>query len=54
MMHGHEKSDPNIVAVKPANKAARSATSAGLLLVADAIPLHVMWPLTPAGRQHLA
>ena len=20
----------------------------------DAIPLHVMWPLTPAGRQHLA
>jgi len=19
-----------------------------------AIPLHVMWPLTPAGRQHLA
>jgi len=25
-MHGNEKSDPNIVAVKPANKAARSAT----------------------------
>jgi hypothetical protein len=20
----------------------------------DAIPLHVKWPLTPAGRQHLA
>jgi hypothetical protein len=26
MMHGHEKSDPAIVAMKPANKAARSAT----------------------------
>src|ERR1700694_1886193 len=26
MMHGPEKSDPAIVAVKPANKAARSAT----------------------------
>src|SRR5262249_2727150 len=25
MMHGHEKSDPAIVAVKPANKAERSA-----------------------------
>ena len=25
MMHGHEKSDPVIVAVKPANKAERSA-----------------------------
>src|SRR5215469_49864 len=25
MMHGHEKSDPAIVAMKPANKAARSA-----------------------------
>ena len=25
MMHGHEKSDPTIVAVKPANKAERSA-----------------------------
>ena len=24
MMHGHEKSDPAIVAVKPANKGARS------------------------------
>ena len=26
MMHGHEKSDPAIVARKPANKAERSAT----------------------------
>src|SRR6516164_212202 len=26
MMHGHEKSDPVIVAMKPANKAVRSAT----------------------------
>ena len=26
MMYGHEKSDPVVVAVKPANKAARSAT----------------------------
>ena len=26
MMHGHEKSDPAIVAVKPTNKAERSAT----------------------------
>jgi hypothetical protein len=26
MMHAHEKSDPAIVAMKPANKAARSAT----------------------------
>ena len=26
MMHGHEKSDPAIVAMKPANKTARSAT----------------------------
>ena len=26
MMHGHEKSDPAIVARKPVNKAARSAT----------------------------
>jgi RNA-directed DNA polymerase len=25
MMHGHEKSDPAIVAMKPANKAERSA-----------------------------
>ena len=25
MMHGHEKSDPAIVAVKPTNKAERSA-----------------------------
>jgi hypothetical protein len=25
MMHGHEKSDPAVVAVKPANKAERSA-----------------------------
>ena len=25
MMHGHEKSDPAIVAVKPANKAANPA-----------------------------
>ena len=25
MMHGHEKSDPVIVAVKPTNKAERSA-----------------------------
>ena len=25
MMHGHEKSDPAIVAVKPVNKAERSA-----------------------------
>ena len=25
MMHGHEKSDPAIVAVKPTNKAKRSA-----------------------------
>src|SRR5262249_53842843 len=24
------------------------------LPASDAIPLHVMWPLTPAGRQHLA
>jgi len=27
MMHGHEKSDPAIVAVKPANKAEQSAAS---------------------------
>ena len=26
MMHGHEKSDPAIVVMKPANKAAHSAT----------------------------
>jgi hypothetical protein len=28
MMHGHEKSDPNIVAVKPANKAGQSTCGA--------------------------
>jgi hypothetical protein len=29
MMHGHEKSDPAIVAVKPANKAEQSAAELG-------------------------
>ena len=28
MMHGHEKSDPAIVAVKPANKAKKSTAEA--------------------------
>ena len=104
MMHGHEKSRSAIVAVKPTNKAERSAADcstagratlfagfAATMTESDfscpciigygsspsrcgpsytapldnggqtrdipgsgVILLRVMWPLTPAGRQHLA
>jgi RNA-directed DNA polymerase len=39
MMHGHEKSDSAIVAVKPANKAARSATEPSVKEPAAAEPV---------------
>jgi hypothetical protein len=39
MMHGHEKSDPAIVATKPANKAARSATEPSVKEHAAAEPV---------------
>jgi hypothetical protein len=43
MMHGHEKSDPAIVAVKPTNKAEHSAAEQSTAELFAAEPVELCW-----------